>query len=92
SHLFTFDYASGYYFYLWAEVLDKDAFAAFTQSGDIFNTNIAQRFRREILERGGSEDGMTMYHKFRGDKPSRMPLLMSRGLAEPPKPDIQYHY
>lgn len=85
SHLFTFEYASGYYFYLWAEVLDKDAFEAFKLSGDIFNKNLAGKFRREILERGGSEDGAVMYRNFRGAEPSRHPLLISRGLMEPPQ-------
>ncbi len=85
SHLFTFDYASGYYFYMWAEVLDKDAFESFTSSGDIFNRTIANKFRREILERGGSEDGEVMYRNFKGAAPSREPLLLSRGLIEPPK-------
>ncbi|MFI3302662.1 MAG: M3 family metallopeptidase [Rikenellaceae bacterium] len=85
SHLFTFDYASGYYFYMWAEVLDKDAFEVFKESGDIFNRAIANKFRREILERGGSEDGAVMYRNFRGAAPSRDPLLLSRGLIEPPK-------
>ncbi len=84
SHLFTFDYASGYYFYLWAEVLDKDAYQAFKESTDIFDRKIAESFRRNILARGGSEDGMTMYRKFRGAEPSRDALLISRGLMEPP--------
>ncbi len=89
SHLFTFEYASGYYFYLWAEVLDKDAFEAFKSSGDIFNREVANRFRREILERGGGEDGAVMYRNYRGADPSRDPLLISRGVMEPPKPEVE---
>ncbi|MFR9603688.1 MAG: M3 family metallopeptidase [Rikenellaceae bacterium] len=86
SHLFTFEYASGYYFYLWAEVLDKDAFDAFKKSGDIFNKQLANKFRHEILERGGSEDGGVMYRNFRGSDPTRDALLIARGVMEPPKP------
>ena len=60
SHIFDGGYSAGYYFYTWAEVLDKDAFEAFRESGDLFNKKIAGDFRRKILARGGSEDGMTM--------------------------------
>ena len=57
SHIFDGGYSAGYYFYTWAEVLDKDAFEAFRESGDLFNRRVADDFRRKILERGGSEDG-----------------------------------
>lgn len=57
SHIFDGGYSAGYYFYTWAEVLDKDAFEAFRESGDLFNKKIAGDFRRKILARGGSEDG-----------------------------------
>ncbi len=83
AHIFAGGYSAGYYFYLWAEVLDKDAFSAFKESGDLFNKNLANSFRKNILERGGSEDGMTMYTKFRGGEPSKDPMLYARGLKEP---------
>ncbi len=89
SHLFTFDYASGYYFYLWAEVLDKDIFEKFKESGDIFNRTLASSFRREILSRGGEEDGAVMYRNFRGRDPKREPLLIARGLMAPPKSEAE---
>ncbi len=84
SHIFAGGYSAGYYFYLWAEVLDKDAFNSFVESGDLFNKKLADSFRRNILERGGSEDGMTMYTKFRGAEPSQDPMLYARGLKERP--------
>jgi peptidyl-dipeptidase Dcp len=73
-------YAAGYYVYLWAEVLDSDAFQYFVDSGDIFNQEIAESFRKNILEQGGSEEGMVQYMKFRGQEPSIDPLLVKRGL------------
>lgn len=80
KHIFGGGYASGYYSYLWAEVLDKDAYEAFRESGDIFNTTVARRFREKILSQGGMYDGMRMYNDFRGKAPSREPLLRARGL------------
>ncbi len=80
AHIFAGGYSAGYYFYLWAEVLDKDAFNAFKLSGDLFNKKMADSFRRNILERGGSEDGMSMYTKFRGAEPDKDPMLFARGL------------
>ncbi len=82
NHIFNGDYASGYYFYTWAEVLDKDAFEAFVESGDLFNTEIAQRFRTEILSRGGTRRGMDMYRAFRGKNPDKDALLRARGFLE----------
>jgi peptidyl-dipeptidase Dcp len=79
AHVFSGGYSAGYYFYIWAEVLDKDAFEAFAETGDIFNRKTAQRLR-ELLSSGGKRDGMTLYHEFRGAEPSRVPLLKSRGL------------
>lgn len=73
-------YAAGYYVYLWAAVLDSDAFQAFADSGDIFNQEIAHSFRKHILEQGGSDEGMVQYVKFRGQEPSIDPLLIKRGL------------
>ena len=82
SHIFDGGYSSGYYSYLWAEVLDKDAYQAFVESGDIFNKRIATDFRRKLLERGGEADGMDLYRDFRGADPDRKPLLIARGLIE----------
>ncbi|RPI06597.1 MAG: M3 family peptidase [Ignavibacteriae bacterium] len=72
-------YAAGYYSYLWAEVLDSDAFEAFKEKG-IFDQATAQSFMKNILERGGSDDPMTLYVKFRGKQPTIEPLLKKRGL------------
>ncbi len=80
AHLFTYDYSAGYYFYLWAEVLDKDCFAMFKESGDVFSKSLADKLRSEILRRGGEADGMTLYRNFKGDDPSQIPMLVSRGL------------
>ena len=82
SHIFDGGYSAGYYFYIWAEVLDKDAFQAFVESGDIFNNDIAERFRREVLARGGSRDGMDMYRAFRGAEPDKTAMLVARGLVK----------
>lgn len=73
-------YAAGYYVYLWAAVLDTDAFNAFAESGNIFDPEIAAKFRKYILTEGGSAEGMTQYLKFRGQEPSVEPLLKKRGL------------
>lgn len=73
-------YAAGYYVYLWAAVLDTDAFQAFVDSGDIFNKDIASKFRKYILTEGGTDEGMVQYKKFRGQDPSTEPLLRKRGL------------
>ena len=86
SHIFDGGYSAGYYFYVWAEVLDKDAFQAFKQSGDLFNRRLADKFRRELLARGGSEDGMSLYRAFRGADPDKTALLVARGLIEAPQP------
>ena len=82
QHIFSGGYSSGYYFYTWAEVLDKDAFEAFVESGDLFNTEIAERFRNEILSRGGTRAGMDMYRAFRGADPDKDALLRARGFIE----------
>ena len=87
SHIFDGGYSAGYYFYTWAEVLDKDVFEAFRESGDLFNKKIADDFRRKILARGGSEDGMTMYRAFRGKDPDKRAMLRSRGLWNEPEPE-----
>jgi len=80
SHVFAGGYSAGYYAYLWAEVLDKDAFQAFVESGDLFDPETAGRLREEILSKGGTRKGMDMYRAFRGRDPSIEPLLTARGL------------
>ena len=85
SHIFDGGYSAGYYFYIWAEVLDKDAFEAFRQSSDIFDSRIAERFRNEVLARGGEDDGMNLYRAFRGADPDKTPLLKARGLWKDPE-------
>lgn len=72
-------YAAGYYSYLWAEVLDTDAFEAFKENG-LFDQKTAGLFRANVLEKGGSEDPMTLYKNFRGQESSIEPLLKGRGL------------
>jgi len=79
NHIFSGGYAAGYYSYIWAEVLDADAFEAFKEAG-LFDTKTALSFRKNILEKGGTEDPMTLYIRFRGRKPSVEPLLKRRGL------------
>jgi peptidyl-dipeptidase Dcp len=79
QHIFAGGYSSGYYSYIWAEVLDADAFQAFKEKG-LFDAATARSFRTNVLERGGSEDAMTLYVRFRGKEPSVEPLLEKRGL------------
>ena len=80
SHIFDGGYSAGYYVYLWAEVLDADAFQAFKSSGDIYNKELAAKFRKYVLSGGGYADPMQQYIKFRGQEPSEDPLLHKRGL------------
>jgi len=80
QHIFSGGYSAGYYSYIWAEVLDSDAYAAFKESGNIFNTDIAQSFRKNILEVGGTKEPMEMYKTFRGAEPEVKHLLEKRGL------------
>lgn len=79
KHIWSSGYSAGYYSYLWAEVLDKDAFNAFLEHG-LFDPGTAQAFRTNILEKGGSGEPMEMYIRFRGQEPSVEPLLKGRGL------------
>lgn len=79
GHIFGGGYAAGYYGYKWAEVLDADAFSHFAENG-IFNSEVADSFRKNILEKGGSEKPMDLYVKFRGKEPSIEPLLKRSGL------------
>ncbi|MBQ6861257.1 MAG: M3 family metallopeptidase [Alistipes sp.] len=80
SHTMGGGYTAGYYSYMWAEVLDADAFEAFTETGDIFNEEVADKFRRYVLTPGGIDDGMTMYQNFRGRAPKIDAMLKNRGL------------
>ena len=80
QHIFTSSYSAGYYSYIWAAVLDSDAFAAFKESGDIYNQDLANKYREYILEKGGTENPMELYQKFRGSNPNIGPLLEDRGL------------
>lgn len=79
SHIFNGGYASGYYSYKWAEVLDADAFDYFQQHG-IFNREIADKFKDNILSKGGTEHPMILYKRFRGQEPRVEPLLKRAGL------------
>ena len=80
SHTMGGGYTAGYYSYIWAEVLDADGFEAFKETGDIFNPEMAERFRKYVLTPGGIDDGMTMYKNFRGSEPKIDALLRNRGL------------
>jgi peptidyl-dipeptidase Dcp len=75
-------YTAGYYSYIWAEVLDSDAYQAFVEKGDIFDKATATSFRKNILEPGGISEAMDMYFAFRGAEPGIEPLLRNRGLVE----------
>ena len=79
AHIFSGGYSAGYYSYLWAEVLDKDAFELFKEKG-IFDTQTSMSFRRNVLEMGGSEEPMLLYKRFRGSEPDPSALLRARGL------------
>ena len=80
QHIFSDDhYSAGYYVYIWAEVLDADAFEAFKENG-LFDPATAKAFRQNILERGGSADPMALYRAFRGRDPEVQALLRNRGL------------
>ncbi len=79
NHIFSGGYSSGYYSYIWAEVLDADAFQAFKETS-LFDQKTATAFKENILARGGTEDPMTLYLRFRGAEPSVEPLLKNRGL------------
>lgn len=81
SHIFAGGYAAGYYGYKWAEVLDADAFALFKQTG-IFNKDTARSFRENILEKGNTEEPMTLYVKFRGQEPTVNALLERNGIKK----------
>ncbi|MDP4173417.1 MAG: M3 family metallopeptidase [Bacteroidota bacterium] len=79
NHIFNGGYSSGYYSYIWAEVLDADAFEAFKETS-LFDQKTARSFRDNILSKGGTEEAMTLYKRFRGSDPKIEPLLKRRGL------------
>lgn len=89
AHIFSGGYSSGYYFYLWAEVLDKDAFAAFKECRDICDGDLAHSLRYDILAQGGQKPGMEMFRKFRGAEPDKMPMLRARGLVQDEEPMLE---
>ena len=80
GHIFAGGYAAGYYGYKWAEVLDADAFSLFHERG-IFNREVASSFRHDLLEKGGSEDPMTLYVRFRGHEPDSQALFERMGIS-----------
>lgn len=84
SHIMAGGYAAGYYSYKWAEVLDADAFSLFKETG-IFNQETAQRFRDNVLSRGGTEHPMTLYKRFRGQEPTIDALLKRNGIEKSEK-------
>ena len=79
NHIFSSGYSAGYYGYLWAEVLDKDMFSEFEKNG-VWDKELSMRFRRTFLEKGGSEEPMTLFTSFMGREPSAEPFLRGRGL------------
>jgi len=80
NHIFNSGYSAGYYGYLWAEVLDKDAFSIFEASGNVWNKELATKFKQTFLERGGSEEPMVLYELFAGRQPDNTAFLRGRGL------------
>lgn len=81
QHVFAGGYSAGYYSYIWSAVLDADAFEVFKQKG-LFDPKSAQSFRKNVLERGGTEEPMKLYRNFRGAEPDIKPLLRRRGLMK----------
>lgn len=90
AHVFAGGYSAGYYSYLWSEVLDSDGFDAFTETGDLFNPEVAERLRKYVFSAGNLRPPMQAYVAFRGREPVVEPLLRNRGFlaetAEAPKP------
>lgn len=84
AHVFSGDgYSSGYYSYMWSEVMDADAFAAFEETGDVFDLGVAARLAENIYSAGGSRDAAELYAEFRGRLPGVEALLRQRGLLDP---------
>ena len=86
THIFSGGYAAGYYSYKWSELLDADAFAQFKKAhdkrGSIFDKKTADSFRKNILERGGTEEPMVLYRRFRGGEPTIDALLERDGIKK----------
>ena len=82
NHIFSSGYSAGYYGYLWAEVLDKDAFSLFEQTGNVWNIPLATKFKQTFLEKGGSEEPMTLFEQFAGRKPDDTAVKKGRGLID----------
>ena len=83
NHIFSSGYAAGYYGYLWSEVLDKDAFSIFAASPDgPYDLTLAKKFKQTFLEKGGSEEPMTLYKSFAGREPDSQAMLRGRGLVD----------
>ena len=80
NHIFNGGYSAGYYGYLWAEVLDKDAFSLFELQENVMDTELARKFRKTLMERGGSEEPMTLFKEFAGREPDNTAFLRGRGL------------
>lgn len=82
NHIFSNGYSAGYYGYLWAEVLDKDAFSLFEQTDNVWNIPLATKFKQTFLEKGGSEEPMTLFEQFAGRKPDDTAFKKGRGLID----------
>ncbi len=82
SHIFAGGYSAGYYAYLWSAILDNDGFAAFEESGDIFDPELSAKLKKWIYESGGLREADELYRNFRGSDPSIEPLLRQRGFVE----------
>ena len=80
AHVFSGGYSAGYYGYTWAAVIDADAYQAFVETGDIFNSEKSDSFRENILSKGGTDEAMKLYKQFRGKEPGIDPLLERTGL------------
>jgi peptidyl-dipeptidase Dcp len=82
NHIWNSGYSAGYYSYVWSQVLDADAFQAFKEKGNLFDSATATAFRKNVLEKGGSEDAMTLYKRFRGREPNVDALLVRLGFKK----------
>ena len=91
SHIMSGGYAAGYYSYKWAEVLDADAFSLFLKNG-IMDRQTAQRFRDEVLSKGGTEPPFTLYKRFRGQEPTIDALLRRNGLSDTKQHELDIRY
>ncbi len=81
SHIFFGDYSSGYYSYIWSEILDADCFEAFKESGDILNAELAKKYKK-MISQGGTKSGMELYKEFRGREPKIDALLKKKGFSK----------